>query len=79
MGEDPARRSTPRASGNAAYRAAAGFALAAAFLLVWVNGAVGIIGTENNDANLLYVGVFGVGFFGALIARFDPLGCPARC
>ena len=30
-----------------------GVALAAAFILVWVNGAVGVIGTERDDANLI--------------------------
>ena len=33
-------------TGNRAYRAAVGVAVAAAFLLVWINLAVGIIGTE---------------------------------
>src|SRR5688572_13882947 len=41
-----------RKTDNAAYRLAAAVALAAAFLLVWVNGAVGIIGSEQDDANL---------------------------
>ncbi len=63
-----------RKTGNAAYRAAVGVALAAAFLLVWVNGAVGIIGSEDNDANLMYGGVLAVGVIGALIARFRPRG-----
>lgn len=43
-----------RASGSWAYRGGAGLALAAAFLLVWVNGAVGIIGDEDNPANLVF-------------------------
>lgn len=63
-----------RRSGDVAYRAAAGFALAAAFLLVWINLAVGIIGDEGNPANLMYLGVLAVGFVGALAARFRPLG-----
>ncbi len=63
-----------RMTGNTAYRAAAGVALAAAFLLVWVNGAVGIIGSEDNDANLMYGGVLAVGIIGAIIARFQPDG-----
>ena len=42
-----------RKGGTVAYRAAVGIALATVFLLVWVNGAVGIIGSENNDANLM--------------------------
>ncbi len=56
------------------YRVAVGVALAAAFLLVWVNGAVGIIGNEGNPANLMYFGVLAVGVIGALIARLEPHG-----
>ncbi len=63
-----------RKSGDAVYRAGVGVALVAAFLLVWVNGAVGIIGSEDNDANLMYGGVLAVGIIGALIARFQPRG-----
>lgn len=65
---------TAKMRGDTAYRAAVGLALAAAFLLVWVNGAVGIIGSENNDANLMYYGVLAVGIIGAFIARFQPRG-----
>ena len=63
-----------RKTGKIAYRAAVGVALAAAFLLVWVNGAVGVIGTEGDDANLMYGGVLAVGIIGAIIARFQPDG-----
>ena len=63
-----------RTTGNNAYRAAVGVALAAAFILVWVNGAVGIIGNEDNPANLMYGGVLAVGIIGAVIARFQPDG-----
>ena len=63
-----------RKTGKTAYRAAVGVALAAAFLLVWVNGAVGVIGTEGDDANLMYGGVLAVGIIGAIIARFQPDG-----
>jgi hypothetical protein len=45
-----------RKGGDAAYRAGVGVALAAAFILVWANGAVGIIGSEDNAANLMYDG-----------------------
>ena len=41
---------TLRTTANRAYRAAVGVALVAAFMLVWVNGAVGIIG---NGAGLV--------------------------
>jgi hypothetical protein len=61
-------------TGSLAYRAAAGVALAAALLLVWINLAVGIIGDEGNPANAMYIGVLAVGVGGALIARFQPHG-----
>jgi hypothetical protein len=63
-----------RRSGNVAYRIAAGLALAAAFLLVLINGAVGIIGSEHEDANLLYGLVLAAAFLGAILARFRPAG-----
>ena len=59
-----------RRARNPAYRGAAVVALLGAFLLVWVNGAVGIIGNEDNDANLLFFGVLAVATLGSLIARF---------
>ena len=61
-------------TGNTAYKSAVGLALAAAFLLFWVNGAVGIIGNEGNHANLMYFGVIAVGIIGAFIARLEPRG-----
>jgi hypothetical protein len=63
-----------RRTRNIACRAAAGVALAAALLLVWINLAVGIIGDEGNPANAMYIGVLAVGVAGALIARFQPHG-----
>jgi hypothetical protein len=63
-----------RKTGNAAYRSAAAVALAATFLLVWINAAVGVIGSEQEDANLLYGGVLAVGLVGAVIVRFRPAG-----
>lgn len=63
-----------RMTRNTAYRAAVGVALAAAFLLVWANGAVGIIGSEDNPANLMFGGVLAVGLLGAAVARFRPQG-----
>jgi hypothetical protein len=41
---------------------------------VWINGAVGIIGNENQPANLMYFGVLAVGLAGAFFARFEPRG-----
>jgi hypothetical protein len=63
-----------RLSGNTAYRAAIGVAVVGGFLLVWVNLAVGIIGSEQNPANLMFAGVLAVGAIGAFIARFQPHG-----
>lgn len=63
-----------RATGNSAYRAAVGVAVAAAFILVWMNLAVGIIGSEDNPANLMYGGVLAVAIIGAVVARFQPHG-----
>jgi hypothetical protein len=39
-----------------------------------MNLAVGIIGSEDNPANLMYGGVLAVGIIGAIIARFEPHG-----
>jgi hypothetical protein len=60
-----------RKAGNIAYRAAVGVALAAAFLLVWGNAAVGI---TDSDADLMFLWVPAVGIIGAIIARFQPRG-----
>ena len=49
-------------------------ALAAAFILIWVNLAVGIIGDEGNSANLMYVGVLAAGIIRAIITRGQPRG-----
>ena len=63
-----------RTTRNTAYRAAVGVAVAAALILVWINLAVGIIGSEDNPANLMYGGVLAVGVLGALVVRFEPRG-----
>jgi hypothetical protein len=63
-----------RMTGNKAYRAAVAVAVVAAIILVWMNLAVGIIGSEDNPANLMYGGVLAVGIIGAVIARVRPEG-----
>jgi hypothetical protein len=57
-----------------AYRLAFGVGFAGALFLGWVNGAVGIIGSEDNPANLMYWAVFAVGLIGSLLSRFKPRG-----
>lgn len=61
-------------NGNRTYTLAAGVALAAAFLLVWIAAAVGIIGSENEDANLLFVGVVALALLGAMGSLFRANG-----
>lgn len=63
-----------RMTGNGAYRLAAGIALLGAFLLTWMNLAVGIIGSENNPANLIYSVMLLGTAIGAFIVRFGPRG-----
>jgi hypothetical protein len=63
-----------RKAANTAYRAAVGIALVAVFILIWMNLAVGIIGGEDNPANVMYGGVLAVGIVGAIIVRFQPQG-----
>lgn len=63
-----------RVSGDRLYRAGAGVAVAAAFLLLWVNGAVGFLGDEDNPANLMFLGVLAIALAGAIIANFRATG-----
>lgn len=63
-----------RLTGSPSYRAGVGVAVAAGFLLVWINLAVGIIGDEGHPANLLFGGVLAVAVVGAAVARFRPRG-----
>ncbi len=59
-----------RRSGNIAYRAAVGLALAAGFFLIWANGAVGILGDEGEPPNMMFHGVILIGVLGAALSRF---------
>src|SRR3990167_10151773 len=56
------------------YRIAFGVGLAGVFLLGWVSGAVGIIGSENQPVNLMYWAVPAVLLIGSLISGFNPRG-----
>lgn len=59
---------------NLVYKYAAALALISCFLLLWVNLAVGILGSEDNPANLLYGLVLLVGLLGSIVVRFKPVG-----
>ena len=63
-----------RKSGSLAYGSGAALALLAAFLTVWVNVAVGMIGSEDNPLNLMFGGVLCVALIGAILARLEPDG-----
>ncbi len=62
-----------RQMNNLFYRIAVGVAGVAGFLLLFVNAAVEIIG-DDNPANLMYLGVLAIAFFGAIMARFKAAG-----
>ena len=63
-------KSEPRS----AYRLAIVAAVATGLILLWIIGAVGLIGVEGDPFDRSYGGVLAVGMIGALIARFRPGG-----
>lgn len=63
-----------RMSGSSTYRLGFALAIVLGFLLVWINLAVGIIGDEDNMANLVFAGVLLVAAIGALLGELRPLG-----
>lgn len=63
-----------RLSGQWTYRLAATMAAGAAFLMVWANLAVGLVGSDDNPANLTFFGVLAIGTAGAVLARFRARG-----
>jgi len=63
-----------RRGGSTAYRLGAGLAVLVSVVLIWVNGAVGMIGDENNPANLMFISVILIAFGGSALARFEPRG-----
>jgi hypothetical protein len=63
-----------RKSGNRYYRGGVAVALATSFLLVWIIGAAGIIGSEDNPANLMFFVVILMAIAGAVAARFEAAG-----
>lgn len=53
-----------------AYRFGVAIAVVASIMVVWITGAVGIIGGEGEPANLLYLAAVALGLIGAAFARF---------
>lgn len=66
-----------RISRDGYYRAGAACALAAVFLTVWSNLAVGIIGSEDNMYNVWYFGLVLLAILGSAIVQFKPAGMSA--
>ena len=65
-----ALRITPERS----YLAGIGLALLATLALIWINLAVGIIGSEDNPTNRIFSLILAVALIGALVCRFKPEG-----
>lgn len=63
-----------RASASLAYRVAVAAAVGCAFLQIWINLAVGIIGNEDNSANWTYFAVVFMAAAGAIVALGEPRG-----
>jgi hypothetical protein len=62
------------ARGNTSYIVASCLGLGTGFLTVWINLAVGIIGDEDNAANLAFAAVLAIALVGAALARLRPAG-----
>lgn len=65
---------TTRKAASSAFRAATCLALLGGFVVVWANFAVGIIGTEDNPANLMFLAPLALGAAAAFAVRFRPAG-----
>ena len=65
---------TMRTTSSWTGRFAAGFAVAAALAIVAVNGAVGMIGNEDNPYNLTFFAAIAVALLGAAVARLRARG-----
>lgn len=63
-----------RTSDSLAHRFGTGMAVIGALLTIWVNGAVGMIGSEDNPYNLLFLGVPLLALIGSVAARFRAAG-----
>lgn len=61
-----------RASPNRSYTLGFGVTLAGTFLMIWINAAVGIIGSAANDANSAYVLMLGIGIALGVAGRIRP-------
>lgn len=63
-----------RASQDWNYRGGVALAVFAGFVLIWSNAAVGILGDEDNPANLLFLAVPAVALAGGMVTGFRARG-----
>lgn len=61
-------------SANPFARAGSAMLVIAGFLTIWVNLAVGMIGSEDNSYNLLFMALVPAAIAGAMLVRFRPRG-----
>lgn len=68
-----------RWSVHAAYGSGAMLALGAGFVMSWANGAVGLIGSEDDPRNLVFLTLPAVGLAGAALSRLRASGLARTC
>ncbi|MGB3868094.1 MAG: hypothetical protein WA937_01385 [Flavobacteriales bacterium] len=74
VGSGLALEITVRTRNNAEFRIAMAVAVAAAFLLTWMNAAVGFVGSGANWANILYFLLPPTALLASFLARFSAKG-----
>ncbi len=63
-----------RTFNSSSFRLGVGLAVGTSLVLVWINLAVGFIGSEDHPANLMYFMIILLGFTGAILSQFRPKG-----
>lgn len=63
-----------RLSSNIIYRVAVALTIISTFLLIWVNLAVGLIGSGPNAANLMYISIVAIIIAGTFLSHFTIRG-----
>jgi hypothetical protein len=63
-----------RSSDSWSYRGAVLLALAGSMMIVWANGAVGIVGSEDNPANLIFYVPLAIGLASSFVVGFKAEG-----
>lgn len=61
-----------RVGRNAPHRSGIGIAALGSFLTVWINGAVGMLGSEDEPTNLVFIALVGVAIVASLLVWFRP-------